>query len=142
MLFSYNAEKTRKDFPILGKPIIYFDNACMSLKPVQVIDKINEYYNEYSACAGRSAHRFASRVEEEVDKSRNEVRKFINANKVEEIIFTRNTTEGINLVANSIGLKDGDEVIISDKEHNSNLIPWLKMRKKGIKISIVNTKQD
>ncbi|HLG23310.1 MAG TPA: cysteine desulfurase [Candidatus Nanoarchaeia archaeon] len=142
MLFSYNAEKTRKDFPILGKPIIYFDNACMSLKPVQVIDKINEYYNEYSACAGRSAHRFASRVEEEVDKSRNEVRKFINANKVEEIIFTRNTTEGINLVANSIGLKDGDEVIISDKEHNSNLIPWLKMRKKGIKLSIVNTKQD
>ena len=142
MFFDYNAEKTRKDFPILEKPIVYFDNACMSLKPIQVIDKINEYYKEYTACAGRSAHRFASRVEEEVDKSRNEVRKFINAGSAKEIIFTRNTTEGINLVANCLEFENGDNIIISDKEHNSNLIPWLKLSKKGIKVLIVATKED
>ena len=142
MFFDYNTEKIRKDFPILEKPIIYFDNACMSLKPIQVIDKINEYYKEYTACAGRSAHRFASRVEEEVDKSRNEVRKFINAGSAKEIIFTRNTTEGINLVANCLEFENGDNIIISDKEHNSNLIPWLKLSKKGIKVLIVATKED
>ncbi len=136
MIFSYDAYKIRKDFPILSKDIIYFDNACMSLKPIQVIEKINEYYKEYSACAGRSAHKLALRVEEEVAKSREELRKLVNAKKQEEIIFTRNTTEGINLVANSIGLKQGDKVIISDKEHNSNLLPWLKLRKNGIKVNI------
>ncbi len=142
MIFSYNPDKIRKDFPMLAKPIIYFDNACMSLKPMQVIDKINEYYKEYTACAGRSAHRLALRVEEEVDKSRNEVKDLINAGHASEIIFTRNTTEGINLVANSLGFREGDEIVISDKEHNSNLIPWLKLRSKGIKLKIVKSNPD
>ena len=142
MIFKYNVEKIRQDFPILLKPVIYFDNACMSLKPKQVIDKINEYYNEYTGCAGRSAHQFASRVETEVAKSRSEVRKFINAKRDSEIIFTRNTTEGINLIANSLGFEKGDEVIISDKEHNSNLIPWLKLREKGVKLIIVESNPD
>ncbi len=141
-LFGYDPEKTRKDFPMLSKPIIYFDNACMSLKPVQVIEKINEYYKEYTACGGRSSHRFSARVEEEVDKAREEVRKLINASGSKEVIFTRNTTEGINLVANSLGFNEGDEVLISDKEHNSNLIPWLKLRKKGIRLAVAETKED
>ncbi|MBI2542542.1 cysteine desulfurase [Candidatus Woesearchaeota archaeon] len=136
MIFGFDANKARKDFPVLSKDIIYFDNACMSLKPLQVIERINEYYKEYSACAGRSAHKLASRVENEVAKSREELRKIVNAKKQEEIIFTRNTTEGINLVANSIGLRKGDEVIISDKEHNSNLLPWLKLRKNGMIVKI------
>ena len=142
MIFKYNVEKIREDFPVLSKSIIYFDSACMSLKPKQVIDKINEYYNEYPGCAGRSSHKFASRVEEEVAKARNEVKNFINAKYDSEIIFTRNTTESLNLVANSFGLKQGDEVIISDKEHNSNLLPWLKLQEKGIKVVVVESDQD
>ena len=141
-LFGYDPEQARKDFPMLSKPIIYFDNACMSLKPIQVIEKINEYYKEYTACAGRSSHRLSAKTEEEVDKAREEARKFINAHSSKETIFTRNTTEGINLVANSLGFNEGDEVLISDKEHNSNLIPWLKMRKKGINLKIAETKED
>lgn len=142
-MFGFNPEKVRKDFPILNDNIIYFDNACMSLKPIQVVNKMNEYYNQYTACLGRSNHAFARKLKEEVDKARDEVRKFINAKEDSEIIFTRNTTEGINLVANSFGLKKGDEVIISDKEHNSNLIPWLKMKKdKGIKVVISRTNND
>ncbi len=133
-------ENFRKDFPILKKRLIYFDNACMSLKPVQVINKMLEYYNEYTACAGRSSHKLAEKVDEEVQKSRNEVKSLINARSNHEIIFTRNTTEGINLVANSLGLKEGENVIITDKEHNSNLIPWIK--KKAIKLSVCKSKGD
>lgn len=142
MTLGYNINKIRKDFPVLSKKIIYFDNACMSLKPWQVINKLNEYYTQYTACAGRSTHRFANKVEMEVAKSRSEIRKFINAKHDAEIIFTKNTTEGINIIANSFGLKQRDEVIISDKEHNSNLIPWLKLGKKGIKLVIVESNPD
>jgi len=142
MIFKFNPESCRKDFAILSKPIIYFDNACMSLKPKQVVEKMLEYYNEYTACGGRSAHRFAARVEDEVLNARNEVRGFINAKDALEIIFTKNTTEGINLVANSFGLKEGDEVILSDKEHNSNLLPFLKLSKKGIKLKFVDSNRD
>jgi len=142
MIFGFNPESCRKDFAILSNPIIYFDNACMSLKPKQVVEKMLEYYNEYTACGGRSAHRFAARVEDEVLNARNEVRGFINAKDASEIIFTKNTTEGINLVANSFGLKEGDEVILSDKEHNSNLLPFLKLSKKGIKLKFVDSNRD
>src|SRR3989344_7499629 len=142
MMFGYDAKKIRADFPMLSKPIIYLDNACMSLKPKQVIEKINEYYTDYTACAGRSSHKLATKVETEVSKSRNEIKSFINAKNSSEIIFTRNTTEGINLISNSISLKSGDEVIISDKEHNSNLLPWLKLKKDGIKVIIVPSNTD
>lgn len=137
-----NVEKVRKDFPVLDGKIIYFDNACMSLKPKQVVEKMNEYYNEYPACGGRSGHTLAKRVELEVDKAREEVRKLINAKHSSEIIFTRNATEGINFVSQSLGLKAGDEVIVSDKEHNSNLIPWLKLKKQGVKVVISRTNEE
>ena len=128
-------DKIRKDFEILGKRIVYFDNACMSLKPRQVVEKINEYYKEYPGCAGRSEHSISKRVGEEVHRARSIIAKFFNARKSSEIIFTRNTTEGINLIANSFGLKKNDAVLLSDKEHNSNLIPWLNLKKKeGIKV--------
>jgi len=142
MIFGYDTQKIRQDFPVLKKHIIYFDNACMSLKPVQVINKMNEYYYEYTACAGRSSHRHALRVESEVESARSEVRQFINAQHNSEIIFTRNTTEGINIIASSIGLEKGDEVIISDKEHNSNLIPWLRLVRKGIKLVVAESNSD
>ncbi|MBU0980421.1 MAG: cysteine desulfurase [Nanoarchaeota archaeon] len=124
-------EGCRKDFPILkdGK-LIYFDNACMTLKPKQVIDAVTGYYTEYSACGDRAHHRLGKRVTEEVAKSRNTLRKFINARKDEDIIFTKNATEAINLVANGLGLNRSDKVLTTDREHNSNLLPWQRCKAK------------
>ncbi|HLC65643.1 MAG TPA: aminotransferase class V-fold PLP-dependent enzyme [Candidatus Nanoarchaeia archaeon] len=129
-----NIGKIRKDFAILerkinGKPIVYLDSACQSLRPRQVVDKINQYYNEFPACGGRSMHKLGKKVTDEIAFARNTARKFFNARNEGEIVFTRNTTEGINLVANAFKLSKGDEVLISDKEHNSNLVPWLKLAK-------------
>jgi len=132
-----NIEKIRQDFPIYnkqinGKPIIYMDSACVTLKPIQVMDAMNKYYQEFPACASRSAHKLGRRVTEEVDNSRKIIQKFINAKKSNEIIFTKNTTEGINLIANSLDLKEGDTVLTSDKEHNSGSIPFQLLKRKGI----------
>ncbi|MBW2969410.1 aminotransferase class V-fold PLP-dependent enzyme [Candidatus Woesearchaeota archaeon] len=128
-------EKIRKDFPVLNK-VIYLDNACQTLRPVQVINKINEYYKEYPACGGRSYHKLGKKVDEEVNNARKTIQKFFNAKKSSEIIFTRNTTEGINLIANSFDFKQSDCVLISDKEHNSNLVPWQVLSKKGVRLEI------
>lgn len=122
-----NIHKIREDFPILNdhkKPVIYFDNACMTLRPKQVIEKMDEYYYEYPACAERSHHRLGKKATEEYNNSRSIIRKFINARTDKEIIFTRNTTESINLVAKSFGFRKDDYIISTDKEHNSNLLPW------------------
>ena len=142
-----NIEKIRADFNILKEgnkyTPIYFDSACMSLKPTQVIDAMNDYYLNYPACAGRSSHRLGDTVTKKVKEARQLIAKFINAKKEDEIIFTRNTTEGINLFANSIGLASGDIVLISDKEHNSNLVPWLLLRDKiGIVVKIISGNED
>src|SRR3989339_2182586 len=136
--------KVRSDFPLLreGKTI-YFDNACQSLRPQQVIDAISEYYRDYPACSGRSTHHLAVKVTQKCDEARKAVANFIGAKHKEEVIFTRNTTEGINLVANSLGLKKGDVVITTDKEHNSNLIPWQVLKEKiGIVHKIVHSNTD
>src|ERR1035437_7170821 len=136
-------KKIRQDFPMLQegagrKKIIYFDNACQTLRPKQVLEAINQYYLKSSACSGRSMHHLAAEVTRECDQARVVIAKFINAAKKEEVVFTRNTTEGINLVANSIGLQKDDVVLISDKEHNSNLIPWQMMAKKhGVVVKVV-----
>ncbi len=141
-------QKIRLDFPSLwkkwnGKYPIYFDNACMTLKPKQVIDAMNEYYNEYPVCGGRSIHKMAKKVDEKVIEAREKFQKFLGAERHEEIIFTRNTTEGLNLVANSLELKKGDIVLTTDREHNSNLIPWqIQAHKKGIKHMVVYSNED
>ncbi len=142
-----NTDKIRADFNILngkdGQNPIYFDSACMSLKPKCVVDAMNEYYNSYPACAGRSVHKLSDKATKKVKEARGLVAKFINAKDEKEIVFTRNTTEGINLLANSFGLKAGDVVLITDKEHNSNLIPWLVLRDKiGIVVKIVRGNMD
>lgn len=143
-----NVKKIRNDFPILhqkinGKNPIYFDNACMTLRPIQVIESMNEYYHKYSACAGRSIHKFGNKVTEEYEKAREIVAKFIGAKKAGEIVFTRNTTEGINLVANALHFEKDDIVLTSDREHNSNLIPWqILSRKRGIHHEICTSKND
>ena len=138
----------REDFPVLheerkGKPIVYFDNACQTLRPESVIEAVEGYYRHSSACVGRSNHKLAEEVTRACEDSRSRIAKFLHASKKEEIIFTRNTTEGINLVSNSLDLKAGDVVLLSDKEHNSNLIPWLMARKKnGIEVGIIPTGTD
>ncbi|MDO8668256.1 MAG: aminotransferase class V-fold PLP-dependent enzyme [bacterium] len=143
-----NLEKIRQDFPLLQKPIngrktVYFDNACMSLKPLSVIKAINEYYSDYPACAGRSSHRLGAIVTQKVAEARKKLAEFIGAKKTEEIIFTRNTTEGINLVAHSLKLKSGDIILGTDKEHNSNLIPWQILTKKiGVIYKALPSKSD
>lgn len=142
-----NIQRIRADFNILKEKKdnipIYFDSACMSLKPQQVIDAMNDYYLNFPACSGRSSHKLGNLVTKKVKEARCVIAKFINAKSEDEIIFTRNTTEGINLFANSIGLKNGDVVLISDKEHNSNLVPWLLLRDKiGIVVKIIPSNED
>jgi cysteine desulfurase/selenocysteine lyase len=143
-----NIQKIREDFPILskeinGKPIIYLDNACMTLKPTQVIEAMNEYYYEHPACGGRSVHKFGTQVSIKCDRARKKIKKFVNADDSKEIIFTRNTTEGINLIARCYKFKKGDVVLTTDREHNSNLAPWHIMRElKGIRHEIVPSNSD
>jgi cysteine desulfurase/selenocysteine lyase len=142
-------EKLREDFPALsrlrnGKPPVYLDSACMSLKPKQVIQAINEYYENYPACGGRgrSQHWFAREVKEATEKARERVAGFINASP-EEIVWTKNTTEAINLVARSFKLEWDDVVLTSDREHNSNLVPWLELEKsRGIRHEVVPSRED
>jgi cysteine desulfurase / selenocysteine lyase len=143
-----NLTELRKDFPILqpkndAKPVVYLDTACQSLRPMQVIEAVKEYYVDYPACSGRSMHKLAAKVTEKCHDARGLIAKFIGSAKAEEVIFTRNTTEGINLVANTLGLKSGDTVLISGKEHNSNLIPWqMLVRNKGVQLKIVPPNAD
>lgn len=143
-----DVNKLRRDFPLLQenngqKPVVYFDNACQSLRPRQVIDAVDLYYQKYPACGGRSMHHLAAEVTHNCEQARAAIAKFLGASRKEEIVFTRNTTEGINLVAHSLGLKPGDVVLISDKEHNSNLIPWQMLAKReGILFKIVHTNPD
>lgn len=143
-----NLERIRKDFPILekkidGKPIIYLDNACMTLKPTQVIDAMNDYYYNYSACAGRSIHKLGTEVTIKYDEAREKIRRFLSAKEAREIIFTKNTTESINLIARSLDLNKGDIVLTTDKEHNSNLVPWHVQKKlRNIDYKIVRSNED
>jgi cysteine desulfurase/selenocysteine lyase len=138
----------REDFPLLakeiyGKPIVYFDSACMTLKPNQVIDSMNYYYNELSSCGGRSVHKLGTEVTIKCDSARDRIKSFFNAKRAEEIIFTRNTTEGINLVARCLDFKKGDVVLTTDREHNSNMAPWHLMKElAGIRNEIVRSNTD
>ncbi len=143
-----NVRKIREDFPILqkeinGKPLIYLDSACMTLKPKQVIDALVGYYNEHPVCGGRSVHRLGTEVTIKCDTVRDKIKKFLNAKVPNEIIFTRNTTESINLMAWGLDLQKGDRVLTTDREHNSNLVPWHVMEnRKGIKHDVVLSNPD
>ena len=140
-----NTDKIRSDFKLLsGKNVpVYFDSACMSLKPNAVVNAMNEYYYEFPACAGRSPHKLSDRATKKVKETRGLIAKFLNANSEREIIFTRNTTEGINLLVNSFPFKKDDVVLITDKEHNTNLVPWLRLREKvGIILKIISGNED
>jgi len=140
---SLNIQKIRDDFPVLNtkiydKPLIYLDNSATTQKPKQVIDKITEVYTKYNSNIHRGVHFLSNKATEETENARKVVQQFINANRSCEIIFTRGTTEAINLVAYSFGEKfitQGDEIIVSEMEHHSNLVPWqLIAEKYGAKI--------
>ncbi|MHA2003691.1 MAG: aminotransferase class V-fold PLP-dependent enzyme [Candidatus Thorarchaeota archaeon] len=141
-------ERLKEDFPILqreikGKPIRYMDSACMSLKPRQVIDAMVEYYENFPACAGRSVHRLSHEVEESRKDARTAMRKFIGAKKDEEIIFTRNTTEGLNLVTSSLDYDSRTAILTTDREHNSSLVSCqMAAKRKGLKHRVVMSNSD
>jgi len=124
--------KIRKDFPILqekvhGKDLVYFDNAATSQKPTQVIDEMVKYYYKYNSNIHRGVHYLSNKSTDGNENARKIVQNFINAEHLHEIIFTRGTTESINLVANSFAeryIGEGDEVIVSEMEHHSNIVPW------------------
>jgi len=125
-------QKIRDDFPILkekvyNKPLVYLDNGATTQKPKVVIDKITEVYTKYNSNIHRGVHFMSNKATEESENARKIIQSFINAKKNCEIIFTRGTTEAVNLVANSFGsenFNNGDEIIISEMEHHSNIIPW------------------
>lgn len=142
----YNINKVREDFPILsrqiyGKPLVYFDNGATTQKPLCVLDAMRNEYLNVNANVHRGVHYLSQQATDLHEAARETVRKFINAPKVEEVIFTRGTTESLNLVVSSFGdrfLSEGDEVIVSVMEHHSNIVPWqLLAAKKGIAIKVI-----
>lgn len=141
-----NTDEIRKEFPILGqkvhgKPLVYLDNAATTQKPQCVIDAISEVYCTINANVHRGVHHLSQVATEAMEQARTKVKEFIGAANRHEIIFTRGTTESINLVASSFGgtfLKSGDEVIISSVEHHSNIVPWQLLRDRiGISLRII-----
>ena len=135
-----DVSKLRKDFPILNSDDspIYFDSACMTLRPSQVIDAVIEYYTDYPACGGRSVHKLSWQVTENFEMARDSLRRFLGAEKPSEIVFTKNATEGMNIVASGLNLGKGDKVLTSDKEHNANVVPWHHLAKyQGINYEVL-----
>ena len=141
--------KIRQDFPILkrslknGKKLVYLDNAATTQKPMQVINAICKYYSEYNSNIHRAVYQIAEEATEEYEKTRDSICKFINARHPEEIIFTRNTTESINLIAHSWGknnIRKGNKIILTDYEHHSNIVPWQMLcDAKGARINYMDT---
>ena len=135
----------RQDFPILsreiyGKPLIYFDNAATTQKPRQVVEAVSEMYYDVNANVHRGVHFLSQQATERHEAARETVRVFLNAKSATEIVFTRGTTESLNLVASSFGesfMHEGDEIIVSEAEHHSNIVPWQLLRdRKGIVLKV------
>lgn len=127
-----NVHRIRKDFPILGrkirdKPLVYFDNAATTQKPLSVIDAIRDYYMNYNSNIHRAVHQMAEEATHAYETTRQKVARFINSRSTDEIIFTRNATEAINLVSHSWGqdnIRRDDRIVITELEHHSNIVPW------------------
>lgn len=132
-----NIEAIRKDFPILsqsvhGKALVYLDNAATTHKPVQVLDAIRDYHHFHNGNPHRGAHYLSVTATEAYENAREKVKKFINAASASEVIFTRNATESLNLIAYSYGMnfiKEGDEIVLAISEHHSNIVPWQQVAK-------------
>ena len=143
---NFDINKIREDFPILktevyGKPLVYLDNAATTQKPQIVIDTITNYYEHLNSNIHRGVHKLSQLATDKYEAARKTVQKFINANSIEEIIFTRGTTESMNLFAYSFSkafIKAGDEIIISTMEHHSNIVPWQVLcEKEGLVLRVI-----
>jgi cysteine desulfurase/selenocysteine lyase len=148
---SLDSQKIREDFPILqqkiyNRPLIYFDNAATTQRPQRVIDALTKTYSEYYGNIHRAAHFLADKATAAYEETREKARNLINAQSREQIIFTKGTTESINLAAFAFGeafIKEGDEIIISEMEHHSNIVPWqLMAERKGAKIVVLPIDDD
>jgi cysteine desulfurase/selenocysteine lyase len=146
-----NWQTIREDFPILkqqvhGHPLVYFDNAASSQKPRAVLDAVRQYYEHDNANVHRGLHLLSTRATEAYEAARAKLARFLNARNEDEIIFTRGTTEGINLVANSWGVKflrEGDVILLTEMEHHSNLVPWqLLAERTGARLRFVPVQED
>jgi cysteine desulfurase/selenocysteine lyase len=142
----YDVNKIREDFPILSrkihnKPLVYLDNAATTQKPRQVLETLNNFYSSINSNIHRGVHYLSGEATQAFENARIKVKNFINAASEQEIIFTRGTTESINLVSNSFGrnfINEGDEIIISNMEHHSNIVPWqLLYEEKKAKLKII-----
>lgn len=147
----YELDRIREDFPILGrkvygKPLVYLDNAATTQKPLCVLDAMRDEYLNVNANVHRGVHYMSQQATELHEAARETVRRFINAGSTSEIVFTRGTTEGINLVAATFAeacMEPGDEVIVSAMEHHSNIVPWqLQAQRKGIRLRVIPMKDD
>ena len=147
----YDVKKIRNDFPILqrevyGRPLVYLDNAATTQKPLCVLDAMREEYLNVNANVHRGVHYLSQQATDLHEAARERVRQFINAQKTEEIVFTRGTTEAINLVAQTFcesQTEAGDEIIVSEMEHHSNIVPWqLQAQKRGIKLRVIPMRDD
>lgn len=141
-----SVDQVRQEFPVLhqkvnGRELVYFDNAATTQKPVSVIKALTEYYEGYNANIHRGIHTLAEKATRAYEDTRTAAKQFINAQHVEEIIFTRGVTEGINLVASSYGrafINAGDEIIVSELEHHSNIVPWqFVCEQKGAQLRVI-----
>lgn len=146
-----NVELLRKDFPILsreiyGKPLVYLDNAATTQKPLEVLDAMREEYLNVNANVHRGIHRLSLQATELHEQARETVARFLHAGSASEIVFTRGTTEGINLVASSFCeafMRPGDEVVVSTTEHHSNIVPWqLQAQRRGIVLRVIPMTDD
>ena len=134
----------REMFPPLNEenPPVYLDNACMTLRPQCVIDAVQNYYARNPSCAGRSVHRWGMSISQTVSRTRRKLADHIGAKDAREVIFTPNATHSINQVAAGLNWKRGDVVITSDREHNSNLVPWLQRTTSGVNLQTVKSRPD
>ena len=147
----YDVNRIREDFPILsrkvyGKPLVYLDNAATTQKPRQVIQTLVDYYEGYNSNVHRGVHALSQEATEHYEAARAKVARFIGAEHPEEIIWTRNASESLNLVAYSWAqdnIREGDEIVITPYEHHSNLVPWQKVVKdKGAKLRVMPMSDD
>ena len=142
----FDVEKIRADFPILeekiyGKRLVYLDSGATTQRPVQVIDKMDEYYLRYNSNVHRGVHYLSNKCTDANEEAREDIRRFINAAADREIIFTRGTTESINLVAHSFGeafIREGDEIVVTEMEHHANIVPWQMLcERKGAILKVI-----
>ena len=147
----YDVQRVREDFPILkerihGKPLVYLDNAATTQKPQRVLDALNVYYTEENANIHRGVHLLSERATQAYEQARVKIQRFLNAKRDHEILFVRNATEGINLVAQTYGRKNigaGDEIIISAMEHHCNIVPWQMLcEEKGAILRVIPMNDD